>query len=139
MFKIHFYHYAHTKALPVLTSNFSQGKYVAILGLIIGSSAMVLYLILTFEYILKVIKEPKRIFNTYEFKGVIASIENLKLAILKSKKIYFIIPLIFCVIAIVFIYGIIILLSVSMALLPKSVAIYLACLVALMFFIFVTE
>ncbi|MFR5772086.1 MAG: sensor histidine kinase [Lachnospirales bacterium] len=85
---------------------------------------------------MKVIKEPKRIFNTYEFKGVIASIENLKLAILKSKKIYFIIPLIFCVIAIVFIYGIIILLSVSMALLPKSVAIYLACLVALMFFIF---
>lgn len=81
--KFIFYHYAHTKALPVLTSNFSQGKYVAILGLIIGSSAMVLYLILTFEYILKVIKEPKRIFNTYEFKGVIASIENLKLAILK--------------------------------------------------------
>ena len=120
--KFIFYHYAHTKARPVLTSNFSQGNYVAILGLIIGSSAMVLYL--------------KRIFNTYEFKGVIASIENLKLAILKSKKIYFIIPLIFCVIAIVFIYGIIILLSVSMALLPKSVAIYLACLVALMFFIF---
>ena len=134
--KFIFYHYAHTKSIPVLTSDFSQGKYIAILGLIIGSSAMVLYLILTFEYILKVIKEPKRIFNTYEFKGVIASIENLKLAILKSKKIYFIVPLIFCVIAIVFIYGIIILLSVSMALLPKSVAIYLACLVALMFFIF---
>ena len=117
--KFIFYHYAHTKALPVLTSNFSQGKYVAILGLIIGSSAMVLYLILTFEYILKVIKEPKRIFNTYEFKGVIASIENLKLAILKSKKIYFIIPLIFCVIAIVFIYGIIILLSCKYGFIAK--------------------
>ena len=134
--KFIFYHYAHTKSMPVLTSDFSQGKYISILGLIIGSSAMVLYLIMTFEYILKIAREPKRIFNTYEFKGVVASIENLKLAILKSKKIYFIIPLILCVLSIVFIYGIIILLSVSMALLPKSVAIYLACLVALMFFIF---
>ena len=134
--KFIFYHYAHTKSMPVLTSDFSQGKYISILGLIIGSSAMVLYLIMTFEYILKIAREPKRIFNTYEFKGVISSIENLKLAILKSKKIYFIIPLILCVLSIVFIYGIIILLSVSMALLPKSVAIYLACLVALMFFIF---
>ena len=54
MFKIYFYHYAHTKSMPVLTSDFSQGKYISILGLIIGSSAMVLYLIMTFEYILKI-------------------------------------------------------------------------------------
>ena len=134
--KFIFSRYVHRKSLTGLTSCFSQGKYILLLGLIIGSSVIVLYLILAFESIIKTVRNPKRILNTYEFKGTISAIDNFRLAVFKSKKVYFIFPLLLCMISIVFIYGIIILLSVSMALLPRSVIIYISCLVALVFFIF---
>lgn len=123
--------FAFTKA--VLTSDFAQGKYISILALMIGTSVIVLYLILTFEYIIKAIAEPKRILDTPEFRSAIKALEDLKLAVTKSRKIYFIIPLFICVLAIVFIYGIVILLSVSMSLLPKTFLMYIGCLLGLLF------
>lgn len=123
--------FAFTKA--ILTSDFAQGKYISILALMIGTSVIVLYLILTFEYIIKAIAEPKRILDTPEFRSAIKALEDLKLAVTKSRKIYFIIPLFICVLAIVFIYGIVILLSVSMSLLPKTFLMYICCLLGLFF------
>lgn len=120
-----------TKAKTVLTSDFAQGKYISILALMIGTSVIVLYLILTFEYIIKAITEPKRILDTPEFRSAIKALEDLKLAVTKSRKIYFIIPLFICVLAIVFIYGIVILLSVSMSLLLKTFVVYIFCLLGL--------